>query len=93
MEAAVEIAAREIGAGAPLIPIYSHRYIPSAPSEAGNPILSVYQTDVIYYGSDLEDYFVNEFFDKENRFNRSGGRVVKPRRNVPFWGELYELNS
>lgn len=44
-----------------LIPVYSHRYIPSDPCEDGNPILSVYQTDIIYYGYDLADYFKNEF--------------------------------
>ncbi len=36
-----------------LIPIFSHRYIPATPSEIGNPIFSVYQTDIIYYGYDL----------------------------------------
>ncbi|GKX63574.1 hypothetical protein SOASR032_21430 [Pragia fontium] len=44
-----------------LIPVYSHRYIPSTPYEEGNPILSVYQTDIIYYGYDLADYFSREF--------------------------------
>lgn len=44
-----------------LIPIYSHRYIPSMPNEDGNPVFSVYQTDIIYYGYDLASYFKNEF--------------------------------
>lgn len=44
-----------------LIPVYSHRYIPSIPCEEGNPILSVYQTDIIYYGYDLASYFRQEF--------------------------------
>ena len=34
-----------------LIPIYSHRFIPAEPHEAGNPIFSVYQSDVVYYGA------------------------------------------
>ena len=33
-----------------LIPIYSHRYIPMEPMESGNPIFSVHQMDIIYYG-------------------------------------------
>lgn len=54
--------ARQRVAEAPtLIPIYSHRYIPGEPQEAGNPIFSVYQTDIIYYGVDLASYFINEF--------------------------------
>jgi hypothetical protein len=48
--------------GAPrLIPIYAHRMMPDKPREAGNPVLSVYQTDIIYYGFDLDDYFRHEF--------------------------------
>ena len=34
-----------------LDPIYSHRYIPAEPHENGNPVYSVYQTDIIYYGT------------------------------------------
>lgn len=44
-----------------LIPVYGHRMIPDRPSLAGNPILSVYQTDIIYYGFDLDDYLRHEF--------------------------------
>ncbi len=31
-----------------LIPVFSHRYLPAEPNEAGNPVFSVYQTDIIY---------------------------------------------
>ena len=52
----------KIVANAPrLIPIYGHRYMPDQPCEEGNPILSVYQTDIIYYGFDLDDYLRHEF--------------------------------
>lgn len=44
-----------------LIPIYAHRYIPAEPTEAGNPVFSVHQTDIIYYGNDLADYFHRKF--------------------------------
>lgn len=39
-----------------LIPICSHRYIPEEPHDAGNPVFSVMQSDVIYYGADLANY-------------------------------------
>jgi hypothetical protein len=77
-----------LGALPALIPIYSHRYIPSIPLEAGNPVFSVHQTDVIYYGADLEDYFENEFFDKGNEFHRNHDIVTKPTRYIPFWSDL-----
>ena len=44
-----------------LIPVYGHRYLPAIP-QSGNPVLSVYQTDIIYYGWDLESYIKAEFF-------------------------------
>jgi hypothetical protein len=44
-----------------MIPVYSHRYLPAEPCEAGNPVFSIYQTDIIHYGYDLADYFAREF--------------------------------
>ena len=65
-----------------LIPIYSHRFIPVDPSEEGNPILSVMQTDIICYGNDLSDYFCKEFGflrSKHLQFRET----IKP---IDFWG-------
>jgi hypothetical protein len=44
-----------------LIPILGHRMMPAEPHAAGNPVFSVHQTDIIYYGFDLTDYFQHEF--------------------------------
>ena len=44
-----------------LIPFYAHRMMPDRPHLNGNPVLSVYQTDIIYYGFDLDDYLRHEF--------------------------------
>ncbi len=54
--------AEEFVAAAPrLIPIYGHRMIAAEPHEAGNPVFSVHQTDIIYYGFALADYLRHEF--------------------------------
>jgi len=37
------------------------RFMPDTPAEAGNPVFSVMQTDIIHYGNDLADYLHNEF--------------------------------
>ena len=44
-----------------LIPVCYHRFISSEPNEMNNPIISVHQTDIIYYGHNLADYFKHEF--------------------------------
>jgi hypothetical protein len=68
-----------------LIPIYSHRYLPDRPDEVGNPVLSVYQTDVIYYGANLLDYFCNQF---PNQFGRTEFAIDGPIRRIEFWLEI-----
>ncbi|HEY5071247.1 MAG TPA: SMI1/KNR4 family protein [Caulobacteraceae bacterium] len=66
-----------------LIPLISHRYLPVEPHEAGNPVFSIYQSDVIYYGADLADYFERELGD--------GGRPVRtPVKRIRFWSELVD---
>jgi hypothetical protein len=75
--------ARERIAEAPtLIPIYGHRYIPDQPAGAGNPVLSVYQSDISYYGRDLPAYL-----DREFRPSR-GRAPIADARHVPFWSDL-----
>lgn len=44
-----------------LIPLVGHRYIAATPTSSGNPILSVYQTDIVYYGANLADWIRTEF--------------------------------
>lgn len=65
-----------------IVPVYSHRYIPSEPNEAGNPIFSIHQTDIIYYGYDLATYFANEFHFK---LNDTFQVIDKPNRQIEFW--------
>jgi len=67
-----------------LIPIYSHRYIPTIPNEAGNPVFSVYQTDIIYYGKNLADYLANEFQFTLKDFSTQKEAV----KTISFWSEL-----
>ncbi|NGZ77663.1 SMI1/KNR4 family protein [Saccharibacillus alkalitolerans] len=66
-----------------LIPIYSHRYLPETPNEAGNPVFSVYQTDVIYYGANLEEYLEAEFGLKPYE-----NIAWEPVKSIEFWGEM-----
>lgn len=74
-----------------LIPIYGHRYIPIVNGLDNPPIFSVYQTDVIYYGIDLENYFRIEFdFLKWDVINDA---IDKDKITlIPFWSQFCYYN-
>lgn len=76
-----EAAARAQLARAPrLVPVHGHRYLPAAPAGEPSPVLSVMQSDVIYYGGDLLNYVEVEFAQAARRLDG-----LQP---VPFWSEL-----
>ncbi len=76
-----------VGRAPKLIPIFGHRYLPATPIRAGNPVFSVYQSDVIHYGADLDDYI-----DREE--NGWGCRPWPPvLREIEFWSELARRND
>ncbi len=77
--------ARDQLSGAPLlVPVYGHRYIPAKPATSGSPVFSVMQSDIIYYGRDLADYFLREF----SHHNRAL-RQEKITR-APFWSDVVD---
>lgn len=89
---------RELVQAAPkLIPIIGHRYLLAEPCTAGNPVFSVWQSDIVVYGTDLRDYLVFEFaellgFSKRIEIERATRAQVHERfpgyKAIPFWGEL-----
>lgn len=79
---AQRIAGELVAAAPKLIPIYKHRMMPSEPHLAGNPVFSVHQTDIIYYGVDLRDYFIHEFLAREVI---GAWPIPDTVRSVPFW--------
>jgi hypothetical protein len=86
-EAAKGVAAAAVRTAPVLIPLCGHRYLPAEPLEAGNPVFSVYQTDVIYYGHDLASWVEAEWgagYERAIRFDS-----IRPIR---FWGDVEELN-
>lgn len=71
-----EIVRAAIAAAPRLIPVHGHRYIPETPYARGNPVFSVYQTDIIIYGPNLDLYIAREL--------HKPARAVGARR-IPFW--------
>ncbi|MCX5402650.1 hypothetical protein OHA37_01960 [Streptomyces sp. NBC_00335] len=75
--AALRMARSELAAVPQLVPVYSHRYLPGTAGEWGHPVLSVHQTDIIFYGNDLADYVRHEF--------TGGASTLPARATVDFW--------
>ncbi|MGW1912622.1 hypothetical protein ACWCQS_18335 [Streptomyces sp. NPDC002076] len=67
-----------------LVPVYGHRYLPAGRGSFGHPVLSVWQTDIIYYGLDLVDYMHQEFDEARSDVDETWD----PRATVPFWRDL-----
>lgn len=72
-----------------LIPVYSHRYMPGEPRIHDNPVFSVYQMDIIYYGYNLASYLADEFrFDLSDSFEK----IEEPKHDIEFWTWCVENN-
>lgn len=70
-----------------LFPLHGHRAIPldvpdGFDSNSGNPVLSVMQTDVIEYASDLAGWLHKDFGVPLPTWEQTG------ERRFPFWSEL-----
>lgn len=68
-----------------LCPVYGHRYIPLEPESAGNPVLSIVETDIIYHGNNLSAYLQHEF-----RRTRDERTTQRPPRRIRFWSDVIE---
>jgi hypothetical protein len=85
---ALSVARQHVSAAPLMIPIYAHRHIPAEPHETGNPVFSIYQTDIIYYGLDLEGYLQNEFLRGSN-FTIEDSSA----KRIRFWSRLVDINN
>lgn len=67
-----------------LVPVYAHRFLPAGRGSHGHPVLSIWGTDIIYYGADLADYINHEFDD----FSAHTPDDRAPRATVSFWQDF-----
>ncbi|GLY94250.1 hypothetical protein [Actinoplanes sp. NBRC 103695] len=81
-EAALDVARTGLVTAPRMIPVYAHRYLPAGRGAHGHPVMSIYQTDIVCYGNDLEDFLHREFGIGPG----SGGEPARP--TVPFWSRL-----
>ncbi|MDN3239301.1 hypothetical protein [Glycomyces tritici] len=84
---ALAVAGRHLAAVPKMIPVYSHRYLPSGRGNWGHPVLSVHQSDIIVYGVDLLDYVGREFAPEQ------AGAGPDAQSAVPFWKDVLDANN
>jgi hypothetical protein len=82
-DAALETARQCLSLAPTMIPVYAHRYLPSGSGTYGHPVLSIYQTDIIVYGTDLANYINQEFTGQ-----RSIDADWTPPPLVSFWSDF-----
>jgi hypothetical protein len=82
-----------VAAAPRLIPVFEHRFLLAEPCEAGNPVFSIMQSDIIVYGADLHDYFLIESGEMIAPDERDAVKAAKARISdilryepIPFLG-------
>lgn len=90
-----------------IAPLHAHRCLVLEPCRAGNPVLSIWGTDTIVYGADLQVYLLNEFdslfsrafgdewhaaCEEYNRAHVNGSARTSSPTSIPFWGGLVARN-
>lgn len=77
----LEIARRGLEDAPQLVPVFGHRFLPGIAGQWGHPVLSIVQTDAIYYGLDLSDYLRHGPL-------RQSSNLDSAHATVPFWNYL-----
>ncbi|RZI49117.1 SMI1/KNR4 family protein [Lactococcus kimchii] len=79
-----------------LVPICGHRFTTGNVETKDNPVFSVYQADVIYYGATLLEYFSIEFepsYEIRRNMNYSQPRGINPFWEAIIYGEYLDLDE
>ena len=84
LAAALDIARRDFATWPRLLPVFGHRFLAAEPCRSGNPVFSIMQTDIIYYGADLAHYLVNEFVDKDWELHTHAQNIQK----IDIWSDF-----
>lgn len=71
-----------------LIPLTNHRALPVDPPETNNPVFSIMQTDIIYYGCSLSDWF--KLDHAGTRSDYVSHHTGEPIRRIPAWSDFAE---
>jgi len=88
MSKALSTARRHLAQAPKMIPVWGHRYLPAGRGTYGHPVLSIYQTDVIMFGTDLAEYIAIEFQRRSMIPDLTPPPDWIPPPMVPFWSDF-----
>jgi hypothetical protein len=71
-----------------LLPLTGHRALPLDPPKIGNPIFSIMQTDITYYGYTLADWFELDHADPHRDYSLLHQK--EPKRRIAAWSDFAE---
>ena len=74
---AVEEARRQVALAPVLIPLFGHRFLPSRPVEAGNPVFSVIQSEIAVLAPDLAGWLEAEWGIERPGWSRAEARPIE----------------
>lgn len=63
-----------------MVPVFGNRFLPAGRGSFGQPVLSMYRTEILCYADDLVHYIDNEFGPHRHR--------PSARPTVEFWSDL-----
>jgi len=87
LPAALEIARSDFLSWPKLLPMCGHRFLAAEPCLSGNPVFSIMQTDIIYYGADLGHYLMLEFMPRRDEDYRRH-TYAQEIREIDVWSDL-----
>lgn len=82
---AYEVALGQLQSQPKLIPIYQYSYLPEAPHEAGNPVLSVNQSKMFYESADLIQFLIKNF-----QVAIPEDYLAQATKRIPYWHQIVE---
>lgn len=85
LEKAKKLAKPDFESWPAMLPLLGHRFLPASPCQANNPVFSIMQTDIIYYGATLADYLLREL-----TFALPIVAPIEPFRRIDVWSDLAE---
>jgi hypothetical protein len=80
----LEIVRKDFPSWPKLLPLHGHRFLAAEPCLPDNPVFSIMQTDIIYYGSNLAHYLFQEFVKGQNHADNTR-RII---RKIDVWSDF-----